>query len=184
RQQIICSRSFGERIYDLDNLQESVSNHITRAAEKLRQQDSLAGAVSVFIQTSPFLEPASRYQKSVTMPLSEATADSRLLARTALQTLRKIYRPGFAYQKAGVMLSDIYSCQQQQGSLFSTCDSLKNNASDKRLMQTLDHINSRWGRGTLRLASEGTKGEWQMKRDHLSPAYTTEWDGLPVVKAR
>jgi len=183
RQQIVCSRSFGERIYDLENLQESVSNHITRAAEKLRQQDSLAGAVSVFIQTSPFVETASRYQKSVTMLLSEATSDSRLLARTALQTLRKIYRPGFAYQKAGVMLSDIHPCQQQQASLFSTCASLKDNASDQRLMQTLDYINSRWGRGTLRLASEGSKGEWQMKRDHLSPAYTTEWDGLPVVKA-
>jgi DNA polymerase V len=180
RQQIICSRSFGERIYDLDNLQESVSNHISRAAEKLRQQDSLAGAVSVFIQTSPFIEPASRYQKSVTTPLSEATADSRQLARSALQTLRKIYRPGFAYQKAGVMLSDIRPCQQQQASLFSTSES----PSDKRLMQTLDHINSRWGRGTLRLASEGTKGEWQMKRDYLSPAYTTEWSGLPVVRAR
>ncbi len=180
KQQIICSRSFGERIHDLENLQEAVSSHISRAAEKLRLQDSLAGAVTVSIRTSPFKPAEPCYQKAVTVALPEATADSRVLARSALLTLRQIYRPGFAYQKAGVMLSDIRPRRLQQASLFS--DPVRSEESG-RLMHALDRINARWGRGTLRLAAEGVDYDWQMKRGHLSPGYTTEWAGLPVAKA-
>ncbi|MFZ4539898.1 Y-family DNA polymerase [Propionivibrio sp.] len=178
KQQIICSRSFGQRVHDFDDLQEAVASYISRAAEKLRQQDSLAGAVTVHIQTSPFNLSEPRYQKAVTLPLPEATADSRLLARWALLILKQIYRPGFAYQKAGVMLSDICPRRMHQPSLFGAL------GENERLMRTLDRINSRWGRGTLRLAAEGMGKEWQMKRGHLSPGYTTEWAGLPTVQAR
>ncbi len=181
KQQIICSRSFGERIHDLENLQEAVSSHISRAAEKLRLQDSLAGAVTVCIRTSPFNPTGPCYQKAVTATLPEATADNRVLARSALRTLRQIYRPGLAYQKAGVMLSDIRPSRLQQASLFSDPGG---NEGSKRLMHTLDCINARWGRGTLRLAAEGVDYGWQMKRGNLSPGYTTEWADLPVAKAR
>jgi DNA polymerase V len=181
RQQIICSRSFGERIFDLEELREAVTNHVCRAAEKLRQQDALAAALTVSIRTSPFAHPESRYQKALSVPLPEASADSRLLTRCALLTLQQIFRPGFAYQKAGVMLSAIQPRQLYQASLFS---SSAKNGDDSHLMQALDGINARWGRGTLRLASEGVNRKWQMKQSHLSPAYSTEWTDLPVAKAR
>jgi DNA polymerase V len=180
KQQIICSRSFGKRVYDLEALQEAVASYLSRAAEKLRQLGSLAGALTVYIRTSPFNASEPHYQKAVTVPLPEATADSRLLARWARRILKNIYRPGFAYQKAGVMLSDIRPRLHNQLSLFS---SLRATHADGRLMQALDRINARWGRGTLRLAAEGLDKEWQMKRGHLSPGYTTEWAGLPTVKA-
>jgi DNA polymerase V len=181
RQQIICSRSFGERIYDLVALQEAVTSHIGRAAEKLRAQNSLTGAVTVSIRTSPFNPVEPRYQKTLTRPLPEATADSRALTRIALEILQQSYQPGYAYQKAGVMLSDIRPRHLHQPSLLSTPNDDQNS---ERLMQTMDRINARWGRGTLLLAAEGVDRRWQMKRGHLSPGYTTEWSGLPVVKAR
>jgi DNA polymerase V len=193
RQQIMCSRSFGERIYDLANLQQAVSSHISRAAEKLRQQGSLAGAVTVYLRTSPFspvntlrapVSASDHYQSTFTRPLPEPTADSRLLAREALRILTQIYRPGFAYQKTGVMLSEICPLRHYQPSLFAHPGEIQSSAGGERLMQTLDRINARWGRGTLRLATEGHAGDWHMKRQHLSPAYTTEWAGLPVVSAR
>ncbi len=181
RQQIISSRSFGERVHDLQSLQEAVTSHICRAAEKLRNQDSLAGAVTVSIRTSPFNPNEPRYQKSLTAALPEASADSRLLTRAALKLLGQSYRQGYAYQKAGVMLSDIRPRRLRQPSLFSA---IGNDEDTRRLMQTLDHINSRWGRGTLRLAAEGTDFGWRMKRGHLSPAYTTNWETLPRLIAR
>jgi DNA polymerase V len=193
RQQIMCSRSFGERIHDLENLAQAVSSHISRAAEKLRQQGALAGAVTVSLRTSPFTSgkawsaasaASDHYQSTLTRPLPEATADSRVLAREALRILSRIYRPGFAYQKTGVMLSDICPYRQHQPSLFTRPDEIRSSAGSERLMQTLDRINSRWGRGTLRLATEGYAGDWHMKREHLSPGYTTEWGGLPLVSAR
>jgi len=180
KQQIICSRSFGERVHDLEALQEAVASYLSRAAEKLRQQGSLAGALTVYIRTSPFNPSEPRYQKAVTVPLPEATADSRLLARWGRRILKRIHRPGFAYQKAGVMLSDIRPCLRNQLSLFPSPGATREK---RRLMQALDQINARWGRGTLRLAAEGLDKEWQMKRGHLSPGYTTEWAGLPTVKA-
>jgi DNA polymerase V len=193
RQQIMCSRSFGERIYDLENLAQAVSSHISRAAEKLRRQGALAGALTVYLRTSPFTSfnawSASRaasdhHQSTLTRPLPEATADSRLLAREALRILSQIYRPGLAYQKTGVIVSEICPYRQHQPSLFARPEAIRSSAGNERLMQTLDHINARWGRGTLRLAAEGHTGDWHMKREHLSPGYTTAWAGLPVVNAR
>ena len=180
RQQIICSRSFGDRIFALNALQEAISSHISRAAEKLRTQDALAGAVTVSIRTSPFAPNQPNYQKTITTALAEASADSRVLARCALHILKQIFLPGLAYQKAGVMLSDIRPRSAQQAALFS---SAHDTPESTRLMQTLDHINARWGRGTMRLAAEGFEHRWQMKQEHLSPCYTTEWSDLPRVRA-
>ena len=153
RRQILCSRSFGQRIYALQDLQEAVTSHVCRAAEKLRGQESLAGMVTVSIRTSPFNPGEPHYQKVLTATLPEATADSRTLTGVALGLLGQSYRAGYAYRKAGVMLSDIRPRQLPQPTLFSAMD---DDDEACRLMQTLDRINSRWGRGTLRLASEGT----------------------------
>ncbi len=177
KQQIMCSRSFGEYVYDRDQLEEVVASYASRAAEKLRNQDSLAGALMVFIRTNPFNPREPQYHRSLTIPLPEATADTRILINWALKILRRIYRSGFAYQKAGVMLTDLRPRTMAQASLFSDPEDDRS----RQLMATLDVINQRWGRGTLRSAAEGMEKPWQMKRQRLSPGYTTDWAGLPVV---
>jgi DNA polymerase V len=180
KQQIMSSRSFGQYVYDLPALQEAVSSYIAKAAEKLRGQHSVAGAVQVYIRTSPFNPKEPQYQKSVTVPLSEPTADTRELTRRALGVLNSIYRPGFAYQKAGVMLSELQPKHVLQGSLFT--DQVAGVRSGT-LMRTLDSINQKYGRGAVQLLAEGTDKTWRMRRGNLSPVCTTSWDELATVLA-
>lgn len=182
KQQIMCSRSFGQYVYDREQLEEVVANYISRASEKLRQQQSLAGALTVFIRTNPFVQKEPQYQRSMTIPLLDATADTRVMVNWALKVLRRIYRPGYAYQKAGVMLSELRPKTMAQASLFGAWGA--DNLDGARLMATLDVINQRWGRGTLKSAAEGITKPWQMKRQRLSPGYTTDWNELPMVWAR
>lgn len=177
KQQIMCSRSFGQYVEDRDQLEEVVASYVSRAAEKLRGQDSLAAALMVFVRTNPFNPREPQYHRALTSPLPEATADTRVLINWALRVLRRIYRRGFAYQKAGVMLSELRPKTMAQGSLFSDPEDDRG----RQLMSTLDIINRRWGRGTLKSAAEGMEKPWQMKRQRLSPGYTTDWAGLPVV---
>lgn len=179
KQQIMCSRSFGERIYERTELGEAVASYVSRAAEKLRAQDALAGALTVFVRTSPFNPKEPQYQKTLTVPLPEATDDTLELVGWALRILKKIYRPGFAYQKAGCMLSDIRPRSMAQASLFAP----ESDGKSERLMAAMDAINGRWGRGTMRVAAEGVDKAWRMKRGKLSPRYTTEWTELPPVRA-
>ncbi|WP_287366381.1 Y-family DNA polymerase [Thauera sp.] len=180
KQQIMSSRSFGQYVHDLDELREAVASYIAKAAEKLRVQDSLAGAVQVYIRTNPFKPKEPQYQRAVTLPLPEPTADTRVLSRFAISILKGIYRPGYAYQKAGVMLTALQPRKLRQQSLFT------HEAGDERaqsVMNAMDSINAKWGRGTVRLSAEGLNKAWQMRRGRLSPAYTTSWLYLPVAKA-
>ena len=182
RQQILRSRSFGDRIYALADLREAASHHVAHAAEALRRQGALAGALAVSIRTSAHEEDATRYHGHAGLPLPQATDDTRLLTAAALRLVDRLYRPGFAYRKAGVLLSELRPRHPPQADLFAAQAPSPGNA---RLMQTLDRVNARWGRGTLRLAAEGTAQTqtWQMKRERLSPRYTTDWAGLPVAHA-
>jgi len=182
KQQIISSRSFGQLIYELTDLEEAVASYIGKAAEKLRAQDSLAGAVHVCIRTNIFKPEVPQYQRAVTVPLPNATADTRALTSWALRVLRRIYRPGYGYHKAGVMLSNIVPRLNQQYSLFNAGGAPGGARSDA-LMTVVDGINQRYGRGAMRLAAEGVAQGWQMRRGNLSPGYTTDWSGLPVVRA-
>ena len=182
RQQIMVSRSFGHLVHDLDELEEAVASYIARAAEKLRSQDSLAGAVQVYVRTNIFKPEVPQYQRGVTLPLPEATADTRILAGWAQRILRRIYRPGFGYHKAGVMLLDLRPVANRQFSLLDGQGGAGDARSD-RLMAVLDGINQRYGRGSLRLAAEGVDRAWRMRRGNLSPGYTTDWSGLAVVRA-
>lgn len=107
KQQIMSSRSFGQPVYDLEELEEAVATYISRAAEKLRAQQSVAGAVTVAIMTNRFKAHEPQYHRSLVVPLPEPTADSRALAAYAIRALKHIYRPGFEYKKAAVMLSEL-----------------------------------------------------------------------------
>lgn len=182
KQQIMSSRSFGHPVYELEDLQEAVASYIGRAAEKLRAQDSLAGALQVYIRTNVFKPDTPQYQRAMTIALPEATADTLELTAWGMRLLRRLYRPGYGYQKAGITLLDIVPRTHQQFSLFVPA----NMAAGRRdkLMGTLDTINERYGRGTMRLAAEGVAKTWQMRRGNLSPGYTTSWAGLPIVRAK
>ena len=181
KQQIMSSRSFGTLVYDLDDLEEAVASYVSRAAEKLRSQDSLAGAIQVYIRTNIFKPEVPQYQRAMTVPLPDASADTRVLVSWAIRALRRIFRSGYGYHKAGITLMEIVPRVNQQFSLFVPAGVA--NSRDDRLMDTLDAINGRYGRGALRLAAEGVAKGWQMRRGNLSPRYTTEWAGVARVVA-
>ena len=132
--------------------------------------------VQVYIRTNPHKATAPQYQRGLTIPLPEPTDDTLLLTKIARWGLKRIYRPGFAYQKAGIALLNLRDAGTVQMNLFSKS---KDNTP---LMQVMDRINEEWGRGTLHSAAEGVKKEWTMKRELKSPGYTTRWDQLPVVR--
>jgi DNA polymerase V len=176
RKQIISSRTFGAYVYTLDELGEAVSTYTARAAEKLRHQGSAAGALQVFVRTNPFKPEHPQYQRGFSFALPAPSADTRTLTRAALWGLKHLFKPGYAYQKAGVMLMDLRDAGITQGQLFDAAPPDR-----PALMQVIDRANAQWGRGTLRLASEGASKSWQMRREHKSPAYTTRWEDLPKV---
>lgn len=179
RQQIICSRSFGALTSQLADLEQAVVAYTTRAAEKLRQQHSLAGAIQVYIRTSPHRAQDPQHQQAMLLPLPEPADDTRLLCAAALHGLRRIYRPGHAYQKAGVMLTGIIPAAARPRTLF---DDMPGRQRSQALMTTLDRINRSMGSGTLRLLGEGSGPRWAMRRQNVSKRYTTEWDELAVCK--
>lgn len=181
RKQIISSRSFGQLVHTLPELSESVASYMSSAAEKLRGQNSTCGAIQVFVQTNPFREQDPQYSNSITVPLPNESCDTRLLIRAALYGLKRIYRPGYAYKKAGVMLTGIAPTAVRQASLFAP-----HGAGDKseKLMRVLDRLNQRYGRNTVSVFSVGTRKSWAMRRENMSPCYTTNWKEVPVAHAR
>jgi DNA polymerase V len=178
KKQIISSRSFGIPVTELESLEQSITLYVSRAAEKLRRQQSYAGSIHIYIRTSPFNETEPHYSNGMTIPLPEQTDDSMQLTRVALWGLRKIYRGGYRYQKAGVMLSEIVSKEGRQIDLFQLSARSSRSGS---LMTVLDQINGLMGKQSLKLASEGFRQPWKMKQGNKSPAYTTRWDELPVA---
>lgn len=178
KQQIICSRSFGTLVSNLPDLEQAVVAYVTRAAEKLRDQLSIAGGIQVHIRTNPHKERDPQYQRSIVVPLETPTDDTRVLCHAALSGLKHIYRTGYAYQKAGVMLMEIIPRASRPLTLF---DDVAAEQKSHALMATLDAINRRMGRGSVWLLGEGIKPSWQMRRGNVSQRYTTEWDELVVV---
>lgn len=186
KRQIMTSRSFGRPVLERDELAEAVTEFTTRAAQKLRNQSSRAGALQVFIRSSPFRTKERPYAASTTLKLVPATHDTKRLARTALEGLRAIYRPGIQYAKAGVMLFDLQDERIEQLTLFGEGSEAADPVRDPGgtgLMQTVDQLNDRFGRGTVRLAGSGLTQPWQNRQERLTPAYTTQWDQLPFVRA-
>ena len=179
RQQIISSRTFGREVAELDELEQAVSAYMARAAEKLRRQGSVASTVRVDLRTDPHRAQAPQYAMSLRVGLVRPSADTRLLVQAALACLRRMYRPGFGYRKAGVVLSDLQPASAVQADLF---DDPHQTQARQRLMQTVDQINASMGSGTVRLASEGVQQSWRAQRGQVSPAYTTRWEDLARVR--
>jgi DNA polymerase V len=172
KKQILSSRSFGHPVRDYNSLAESITLYMSRAAEKLRRQHSFAGSVHVYIRTSPFKLDALQYSNGMTIPLPSLTDDTRQLVNFALWGLRQIYRAGYEYAKAGVMLSELVTAQGVQTDLFS---SVQASPKSEALMSAIDGINRKMGKESIKLASEGFKRPWKMKQENKSPSYTTMW---------
>lgn len=177
KQQIYCTRSFGERARTLPPLLEAVAHYAARAAEKLRSQHHLARAVHVFMHTSPH-EPGY-YSASSVVQLPCPGDDVRVIVAAARKLAKELYRPGHAFLKTGVGLLDIVDRRHHQFDLLTPGQSARNDA----LMNTLDRINTRMGRGTLFLAGQGTRRPWAMRQQFRSPRYTTRWEEVPSVRA-
>ena len=194
KQQILVSRSFGEAVTQIDGIAEAVSEFASRAAEKLRLQGSVAGAIQVFIRTSPFRENDRQHSPSSTVPI-RPTADSRRIVGAACEAARAMFRPGFSYAKAGVMLMDLQDakglCDQGELDLFGGGVGQATVAQDRRaLMQTMDALNRRFGRGavligstTTAVASDTGTAAWSVRQERRTPRYTTRWEEMPVVRA-
>ncbi len=185
KKQIACTRSFGQPVIEYHHLQEALTEFASRAAEKLRKQNGHAGQVLAFIRTSPFRQNDEQYSRSAVVPLPSPTADTAQIVEAALAVLHFIYKPGYKYAKAGVMLLDLQPKTRQQFTLVLE-DQTQHNEARTRLMQTLDTVNGRYGRGTLKLASSGTQTQhrpWQMRQERKSPGYTTDWEELRIVHA-
>jgi len=193
RQQILVSRSFGTPITQVDGILESVSEFAARAAERLRQQGSVAGAIGVFFTTSPFRTNDRQHAVNVTVPLVRPTSDTAALVRAAELAVRTQFRPGFRYAKAGAILSELQAVGNEQAELdlFAADESAGPPPVDPRarLMAAMDALNNRFGRDSVRLGTTAaaTNGAevavWATRQERRSPRYTTRWDEMPVVLA-
>lgn len=183
KQNIMTSRSFGQLTGSLFDLQEAIRVHASRGAEKLRQQHSVANAVWVFLKTNQFREQLMQYNPSITEPLLSPTDDSRLILQAAQKGLQAIYKKGYLFMKAGVILLDLQAKHTDtQFDLFATSQGAEQKEKNDKLMQTLDTINRKMGKHTVQLGGVRKKAPWQIKRELLSPRYTTRWDELLQVK--
>ena len=177
KKMIAATRSFGQRIYDLAGLEEAVATYASRAAEKLRAQQQYCQLLQVFIRSSAFAQGAERYSRAATVPLPYPTADTRDLVAAAQAGLRSIFTHGPAYAKAGVILMDFVGTGQHTDDMFAPAP----RPNSDRLMAVIDGINSRQGRGAVRLARAVPERGWAMRREHMSPRFTTSWRELLVV---
>lgn len=178
KQQIVCSRSFGQRITDYDELRQAICQYAERAAEKLRGERQYCRHISAFIKTSPFAVNEPYYGNVATEKLNTPTRDTRDIIAAAVKALDRIWISGHRYAKAGIMLNDFSPNGVSQLNLF---DEVQPRPHSDELMKVLDSINHS-GLGRVWFAGRGIAPEWQMKREMLSPAYTTRWKELPVAR--
>lgn len=178
KQQIVCSRSFGEKVVTFEAMRQAVCQYAERAAEKLRGERQYCRHISVFIKSSPFAVNEPYYSNVASEKLLTATQDTRDIIAAAIAALERIWRDGHRYAKAGVMLNDFSSTGVAQLNLF---DEQPPRPHSRELMQVLDNINHT-GLGRVWFAGRGIAPEWQMKREMLSPAYTTRWKDIPVAR--
>lgn len=178
KKQIISSKSFGILVTDFRHLYEAVSTYTCLAAEKLRQQKSLAGSLSVLVGTNQFRTQDDQYHYTGYAKLPAPTSDTALLLNYAEQLLKKIYREGYNYKRAGVILTDIEPEVHCTPGLFGDCEDEEKR---KALMKTIDKLNKA-NKGIIKFASNGLYQHWQMSRKLLSPCYTTRWNQVLTVK--
>jgi DNA polymerase V len=178
KKSICTSRSFGQPVDTLSDLQEAVATYAAQAAYKLRRGKLRTTVVDVFIRTNSFKKEEPQYCNRRTFTLPAPSSCTATLIKVALAALKAIYRSGYRYQKAGVLLNGLVPESYEQLQLFHTAT-----PHDTSLMKAMDEINKRWGRDTIQSAAAGLTKEWHFRQQKKSPAYTTRWTELPTVKA-
>lgn len=178
KQEICCSRMFGKRLTELAPIKQAVATYTARAAEKLRAQVSLCKRMRVSIRTGMFNPDEAKYAKGALVELPYPTNDTLLLTRAATEAAAQVYRSGFRYSKAEVLLMDL----RQPGEFSDGLFAMTQPAACDRLMSMLDEINGKYGRGTMRTASVPDTPDWGMRREMMSRSYTTRIDQLWRVR--
>jgi len=176
KQQIISSRSFGSMVQDVDVLKDAMSTFVANACAKLRAQDSHASVIQVFLQTNRFRKDLPQYMPSLAIPLPMPTNDSLAVNKWACHLIDLMFKPEYQYKKAGVVLSEISPTSHIQGNLLAL-----ETETNSRLMSAIDQLNSRFGRGAVKISTQGAHKAWQMKQERKSPCYTTDWSQIPVA---
>jgi len=174
KQEICCSRMFGKRLTELAPIKQAVATYTARAAEKLRAQGSVCKRMRVSIRTGMFNPDEAKYAKGALVELPYPTNDTLLLTRAATEAVGQVYRSGFRYSKAEVLLMDLRQPGQFSDDLFAVTQP----AACGRLMSMLDEINGKYGRGTMRTASVPNNPDWGMRREMMSQSFTTRIDQL------
>lgn len=177
KKSIATTRAFGKRLSDFGTIKESVSSHAVSCACKLRRQKSVARFVTVFIHTDPFSETQKYVSRSITVTLPIDSNSDMLIAKAALAGFSKIFIPNLLYKKAGVIVTQISSATAIQQNLFEQHNTDRLNA----VSQVTDFLNARYGDRTVKLAVQGSSGEWKLKQEKLSPGYTTRWNEILCV---
>ena len=177
RKSCCVSRSFGKKVESLDKLKESITTHCLNASEKIRTDKQTTRAVTIFIRTSPFDKNRKYYSNSITIELPVATNNSIELVKTAISGLGKIYKYGYFYQKAGVILSKLRDASEKELNLLAPI--LENKS--QPLMRAIDFTNAKYGRNAISIAQAGISNDWKMRREHSSRIDTASFDFLPKI---
>jgi len=177
KKSVTVSRIFGRKVETAEELKEAIACYAARAGEKLREEGLAAGVMIVFVMTSRFVNKRKRYFNSHTVTFPAATNYTPELIDYAAKAVEQLYRKGFQYNKAGIILGDLVPEDSVQGNLFDEVDRQKS----RRLMQAVDAVNARLPFTPLRWAAEGINQPWQAKFSKRSRRYTTRWDELPEV---
>ena len=178
KKSICTSRTFGQMVTSLNDLSSSISMYTVRCAEKLRLQHSAAMLAHIFISTNPFRKDLKQYTNYRTINFPIATNDTSEMLSYILKTLKVMYKKGYQYKRAGVIISGIIPTSQVQCDMFDTLDRSKS----FHIMRTIDNINYKMGRDAVRYASQGYYRKWKLKQERLSPSYTTRWNNLLTIK--
>jgi DNA polymerase V len=179
KKSICTSRSFGEKLTELAPISEAVANFAASCAEKLRKQHSLGSVIMVFIHTNPFATNQPQYSNQMVLQLPVPTNDSTELIDYALRGLRSIFKEGYRYKKAGVIIAEIVPERPLQGDLFD----VRNREKFNKVMNVMDNLNESYGRQKVKIAAQGFDRKWKLKNEKLSPCYTTKLDEVLLVNA-
>ena len=177
RKSCCVSRSFGRKVESLNKLKESITTHCLNAAEKIRNDNQTTRSITVFIRTSPFDKNRKYYSNSLTIDLPVATNNSLELVKVAIEGLKKIYKYGYFYQKAGVILSKLSEAGEKNLNLLTPI--LENKS--QTLMKAIDVTNAKYGRNVISVAQAGINNSWKMRREHSSKIDTASFDSLPKI---
>ena len=177
RKNCCVSRSFGRKVKEINELEESIITHCLNAAEKIRADDQVAKTITVFIRTSPFDKNRKYYSNSKTIDLAIPTNNSIELIKDAVKALTDIYKHGYSYQKAGIILSGLKDANQNDQNLLTPL--LENKS--KKLMKAIDYTNTKYGRYAISIAQAGLSKGWKMRREHSSKIDTASFDLLPKI---